>query len=47
VVLTRGAKVINNQVKENMKQVLEDIQSGEFANEWVSIYKQGWEELFC
>lgn len=37
--LTRGQKVINNQVKENMKQVLKDIQSGQFANEWVSIYK--------
>jgi len=45
--LTRGAKVINNQVKENMKQVLEDIQSGEFANEWVSIYKKDGKNSFA
>jgi ketol-acid reductoisomerase len=45
--LTRGAKVINNQVKENMKQVLGDIQSGEFANEWVSIYKKDGKNSFA
>ena len=39
--LTRGPMVINNQAKENMKKVLNDIQSGEFANEWVCIQK-GW-----
>ena len=45
--LTRGSKVINNEVKENMKQVLEDIQSGEFANEWVSIYKKDGKNSFA
>jgi ketol-acid reductoisomerase len=38
--LTRGPMVINDQAKENMKKVLKDIQSGEFANEWVSVYKK-------
>jgi ketol-acid reductoisomerase len=30
-----------------MKQVLEDIQSGEFANEWVSIYKKDGKNSFA
>ncbi|TLX67555.1 MAG: ketol-acid reductoisomerase [Thaumarchaeota archaeon] len=38
--LTRGPRIINKEVKENMKQVLKDIQSGEFANEWSNIYKK-------
>ena len=44
--LTRGPIVINNQVKENMKKVLNDIQSGEFANEWVSVYKKDGKNSF-
>src|SRR5687768_15075449 len=44
--LTRGPMVINDQVKENMRKVLKDIQSGEFANEWVSIYKKDGKNSF-
>jgi len=44
--LTRGPKVIDKQVKENMKQVLKDIQSGEFANEWLNIYKKDGKNSF-
>jgi ketol-acid reductoisomerase len=44
--LTRGPIIINNQVKENMKQVLKDIQSGEFANEWASVYKKDGKNSF-
>ncbi len=38
--LTRGPRIITQDVKKNMKKVLEDIQSGEFANEWLSVYKK-------
>jgi len=44
--LTRGPMVINEKAKENMKKVLKDIQSGEFANEWVSIYKKDRKDSF-
>jgi ketol-acid reductoisomerase len=33
--LTRGSKVITAQTKEAMKKILCDIQSGEFAREWI------------
>ena len=38
--LTRGPMIINDQVKGNMKQILKDIQSGTFANEWMNVYKK-------
>ena len=36
-----GPRVITAQVKENMKAVLADIQSGKFAEEFVNDYKSG------
>jgi ketol-acid reductoisomerase len=33
--LTRGPRVINQSVKAEMKKILEEIQSGEFAREWI------------
>jgi len=33
--LTRGPRVITPEVKANMKQVLYEIQSGQFAKEWM------------
>ncbi|MEM2937217.1 MAG: ketol-acid reductoisomerase [Candidatus Bathyarchaeia archaeon] len=33
--LTVGPKVIDDHVKENMKKVVETVQSGEFAKEWI------------
>ena len=33
--LTRGPKVIGDQAKEAMRQILADVQSGRFAEEWV------------
>lgn len=36
-----GPRVITSQVKENMKAVLADIQSGKFAKEFVDDYKAG------
>ena len=44
--LTRGPRIINPDVKKNMKKVLEDIQSGEFANEWLSVYKKSGKDSF-
>ena len=44
--LTRGPMIINSQVKENMKKVLKDIQSGEFANEWSSVYRKDGKNSF-
>jgi len=32
---TRGPRLINDQVKAEMKRILDDIQSGRFAKEWV------------
>jgi len=45
--LTRGPMIINSQVKENMKKVLKDIQSGEFANEWSSVYRKDGKNSFA
>ncbi len=33
--LTRGPRVIDDHVRETMWEILEDIQSGEFAKEWI------------
>ena len=33
--LTRGPRVIDEGVRENMAEVLDEIQSGEFAREWI------------
>ena len=38
--LTRGKRVIDTDSKEKMKEVLAEIQSGQFANEWVNNYKK-------
>jgi ketol-acid reductoisomerase len=36
--ITRGDRVIDAQVKENMKKILKEVQSGEFAKEFLSQY---------
>ena len=33
--LTRGPRVINQSVKDEMKKIIGEIQSGEFAREWI------------
>jgi ketol-acid reductoisomerase len=33
--MTRGPRIIDDQVKAEMKRILEEIQSGRFAREWV------------
>jgi ketol-acid reductoisomerase len=39
--LTRGPRVIDARVKEEMVQILGEVQNGEFAKEWISENKAG------
>jgi ketol-acid reductoisomerase len=39
--LTRGERVVGDPTREAMKKVLADIQSGEFAREWIAENKNG------
>ncbi len=39
--LTRGPRVITPQTKETMKEILAEIQSGQFADEWVAESESG------
>jgi ketol-acid reductoisomerase len=39
--MTRGKRVIGPASREAMKKILADIQSGAFANEWISEYRAG------
>ncbi len=39
--MTRGKRVIGREAREAMKAILADIQSGKFANEWISEYRAG------
>ncbi|MYB33594.1 MAG: ketol-acid reductoisomerase [Gammaproteobacteria bacterium] len=39
--LTRGPRVVNEQTKAEMKKILTEIQSGEFAREWMDENAQG------
>lgn len=44
--LTRGKRVIDESSKLKMKEVLDEIRSGKFANEWVSNYKKDRKSAF-
>ncbi len=39
--MTRGKKVVSEDARKAMKQILADIQSGKFANEWINEYRAG------
>lgn len=39
--LTRGKKVIGPEVRKSMQNILKDIQSGKFAEEWINEYRCG------
>jgi ketol-acid reductoisomerase len=39
--LTRGPRVINSAVREEMRRILDEIQSGRFADEWIAENKAG------
>jgi len=38
---TRGPRIVNNSTKDEMKKILAEIQSGEFANEYIKEYRSG------
>ena len=44
--LSRGPRIVNRIAKENMKEVLKDIQSGQFAEEWLSTYEKDGKNSF-
>lgn len=39
--LTRGPRIIGPEVRQKMKEVLEEIRSGIFAQEWIDEYRRG------
>jgi ketol-acid reductoisomerase len=43
--LTRGKKIISEPTREAMKKILADIQSGEFAKEWIAENRAGQENF--
>src|SRR3954468_16989904 len=43
--LTRGKRVITEETREAMRQVLSEIQSGDFAREWIAENKAGQENF--
>ncbi len=43
--LTRGKRVIGPEVREAMRRILADIQSGEFAKEWIAENRAGQENF--
>jgi ketol-acid reductoisomerase len=38
---TRGPRVINQNTKEEMKKILDEVETGKFAEEWLAEYKAG------
>lgn len=42
---TRGPRVIGPQVKKEMRKILQEIQSGQFAREWIAEYASGEKKL--
>ena len=43
--MTRGPKVITDDTRAAMRQILADIQSGEFAREWIAENRAGGENF--
>ena len=39
--ITRGPRVVNKATKAEMKNILKEVQSGQFTREWVREYKGG------
>ena len=38
---TRGPRIVNEQTRAEMKKILTEIQSGEFAQQWIAENKTG------
>ena len=45
--LTRGPTVIHEESRKRMREILKEIQSGRFAEEWVSVYKKEGKNSFA
>jgi ketol-acid reductoisomerase len=43
--MTRGSRVITDETRAEMKKILGEIQSGEFAKEWIAENKAGHENF--
>ena len=39
--LTRGPRVVDERVRQEMKKILAEVQNGDFANEWILENKAG------
>jgi len=39
--MTRGSRVVTQESKKEMKKILDEIQSGKFAEEWINENKNG------
>ena len=39
--MTRGTRVITQETKKEMKKILEEVQNGKFAKEWLDEYHKG------
>ena len=39
--ITRGKRVVNDATRQEMKKILSEIQSGDFANEWIKENEEG------
>ena len=39
--ITRGQRIVNDQTRQEMRKILSEIQSGEFAREWISENQAG------
>lgn len=44
---TRGPRVVDDHVRASMKKVLEEVQSGQFAREWMAENKEGREKFLA
>jgi ketol-acid reductoisomerase len=42
---TRGTRVVTEETRANMKKILEEIQSGDFAREWIAENRAGQENF--
>jgi ketol-acid reductoisomerase len=43
--MTRGQRIISTKVKDEMKAILTEIQSGKFFNEWSEVSKKSTQKL--
>ncbi len=42
---SRGSRVVTDTVKQEMKKILSEVQSGEFAREWIEECNAGWPNM--